>query len=40
MQDNNVITTRERVNSNYNKLPYVNQSKRNVWFGKRRYSNI
>ena len=40
MQDKNVITSRERVNRNFSKLPYVNGASRSTWFDKRRYGNF
>lgn len=40
MQDKHIVTTRDQVNRNYSKLPHISQTKRSVWFDKRRFSNI
>jgi hypothetical protein len=40
MQDGKLINNREQVNFNIGKLPRLGQTKRSVWFNKRRYGNL
>lgn len=40
MQNENIITNRERVNKNISRLNGIGKSSRTIWFAKRRYGNL